>query len=88
MLRGSADLLEQVLTNLLHNAIKSTPKGCKISVNLALDGEKATCSISDTGIGISEENRIHIFERFYKRTDRGRARTAEAGWGSRWRKKS
>lgn len=64
--------LEQVLVNLLHNAIKFTPSGGTIKLECKdLDG-KIQFSVSDTGAGISPEDFPRIFERFYK-ADRARA---------------
>jgi len=64
--------MEQVLVNLLHNAIKFTPVGGKIWVDAVEDGENIRFSVKDTGIGIPETDVNRIFERFYK-TDRARA---------------
>jgi two-component system phosphate regulon sensor histidine kinase PhoR len=58
--------LEQVLVNLLHNAIKFTPSGGRVSVAASADDENVTVSVSDTGVGIAEEDLPRIFERFYK----------------------
>lgn len=64
--------MEQVLVNLLHNSIKFTPAGGKIWVR-ALENEKyIQFSVQDTGIGISNEDLVRIFERFYK-VDRARS---------------
>ena len=60
------DSLNQVWTNLLHNAIKFTPHGGKIAVKLRETDKKAIVSISDTGIGISPEEQQNVFRRFYK----------------------
>ncbi|MFL7894047.1 MAG: ATP-binding protein [Anaerolineales bacterium] len=64
--------LEQVLVNLLHNAIKFTPTGGSIIVSCSLIDEQVLFSISDTGVGIPIEDIPRIFERFYK-ADRARA---------------
>lgn len=64
--------LEQVLVNLLHNAIKFTPTGGSITVGCVADSDKARFWVQDTGIGIPKEDLDRIFERFYK-TDRARS---------------
>ncbi|RKN84445.1 sensor histidine kinase [Paenibacillus ginsengarvi] len=61
------DSLSQVWTNLLHNAIKFTPEGGRITLSVSMDEKKGTVvSISDTGVGIAPEDRQHVFRRFYK----------------------
>ncbi|MDQ0872460.1 two-component system phosphate regulon sensor histidine kinase PhoR [Paenibacillus sp. V4I3] len=67
------DLLSQVWTNLIHNAIKFTPNGGTIGVHLISSRDEAVIRISNNGAGISEEDRAHIFERFYK-ADKSRNR--------------
>jgi signal transduction histidine kinase len=71
--KGDEALITQVWINLIHNAIKFTPEQGEISIILTNDESQAVCRISDTGIGISEEDRMHIFERFYK-ADKARER--------------
>jgi two-component system phosphate regulon sensor histidine kinase PhoR len=71
--QGDEDRLDQALGNLIHNAIKFTPAGGRVTVSaVALDGE-VVIEVRDTGIGISAEDRTRIFERFYKTAEaRGR----------------
>jgi signal transduction histidine kinase len=63
--------LEQVTSNLLDNAIKFSPKGGRIEVELAdLTPGMARLTVTDSGIGIPPDRREHIFERFYQAHDR------------------
>ena len=71
---GDEDLLSQVWMNLLHNAVKFTPESGHIFVTLSFDDESTTVKIADTGVGISPDDQIHIFERFYK-ADKARDRS-------------
>ena len=66
MIKADRELLSQVWLNLLHNGIKFAPVGGAIQLSLAVAGESAVFKISNTGTGISDEDKIHIFERFYK----------------------
>jgi signal transduction histidine kinase len=63
---GDQDLLSQVWTNLIHNAIKFTLEGGTVRLDLHRQDGRIEVKISDSGIGIAEEDQIHIFERFYK----------------------
>jgi signal transduction histidine kinase len=73
--------VNQVLHNLLENAVKHTGKGGIITVAAARQGEWVEISVSDTGEGIPAEDLPNIFERFY-RVDRSRARaTGGSGLG-------
>lgn len=69
------DLLSQVWVNLIHNSIKFTPPNGKIHIQLIKKQDNLSVLISDSGIGISAEDQMHIFERFYK-ADKSRTRTA------------
>lgn len=64
--------IEQVMVNLLHNAIKFTPPGGKISVIIRAEPGKVIFQVKDTGVGIDPQDLPRIFERFYK-TDRARS---------------
>jgi len=64
--------LEQVLVNLIHNAIKFSPPGGQIVVNAYEDSEYIVYSVKDTGKGIHPKDLERIFERFFK-TDRSRS---------------
>ncbi|WP_285769205.1 HAMP domain-containing sensor histidine kinase [Peribacillus sp. SI8-4] len=68
------DLMSQVWTNLIHNSIKFTQQHGTITIRLQQMEDQASIMISDTGIGISELDQFHIFERFYK-ADLARERT-------------
>ena len=70
--RADAARLEQVLVNLVHNAIKFTPPGSEVSLTAAAEGTFVRFSVHDTGAGIPEEELGRIFERFYK-ADRARS---------------
>ncbi|MBI2832787.1 MAG: HAMP domain-containing protein [Chloroflexi bacterium] len=58
--------VQQVLINLVHNAIKFTPAGGQVVVSAGREGDSAVVSVSDTGIGISKVDLPRVFERFYK----------------------
>lgn len=66
-----ADRMQQVIHNLLENAIRYTNPGGQIHVRLSSTPSEARIDISDTGIGIPEEHLPFVFERFF-RTDRAR----------------
>ena len=56
--------LEQVLVNLLLNASRYTPEGGSISLAVSRDGDAVVIDVTDTGVGLNEEERARIFERF------------------------
>jgi two-component system phosphate regulon sensor histidine kinase PhoR len=71
--------IEQVVINLVHNAVKFTPKGGEIVVSAGLTDGMLRVSIRDTGVGITAEELPRVFERFYK-ADAAR-RSAGSGLG-------
>lgn len=72
---GTEDDLYQILFNLVENGIKyNRPEGT-VSVTARHDGEYVTVEVADTGSGIPEEAKPHVFERFY-RVDKARSRKA------------
>jgi signal transduction histidine kinase len=77
--RADANRLEQVLQNLLHNAVRHTPPGGIVAVAVEEDDDSAILHVKDTGEGIAAEELPHIWGRFY-RTDRSRERP-EGGTG-------
>jgi signal transduction histidine kinase len=64
VVNGDADRLEQIVTNLVVNAIKYTPSGGSILVAVEADGAEAVLRVSDTGLGIAPEHLERIFESF------------------------
>lgn len=81
MARADPHLIETVLGNLVENGLKYTPRGGQVSVALTSKAARAILTVTDTGIGIAEEDQEQIFERFY-RVDKARARaTGGAGLG-------
>lgn len=68
------DLLSQVWINLIHNAVKFTPEKGLIKIKLCQDYDNIICHIADNGVGISKEDQIHVFERFFK-VDKARDRS-------------
>ncbi|MDK2854836.1 MAG: two-component system, OmpR family, sensor histidine kinase ResE [Bacillota bacterium] len=76
---GNTDRLQQVLINLLDNALRHTRAGGKVEVTAEVQGEELAVSVRDTGPGIPPEDLPYIFERFYK-VEKARTRTT-AGTG-------
>lgn len=64
--KGDKDAINQVVYNLCHNAIKFAYDKGKYIVNIASKGNKVEFSVYNDGIGITEEDIPHVFERFYK----------------------
>lgn len=80
-IQGDRARLTQCLQNLLNNAIRHTPAGGKIAVELALEAEGVQLRVRDSGQGIAAEHLPYVFDRFY-RADPTRSReTGGSGLG-------
>lgn len=80
-IRGNKSMLEEMIYNLCDNAIRYNQRGGKVYVTITKEKQDAILSVKDTGIGISEENKERIFERFY-RVDKSRSKlTGGTGLG-------
>jgi len=79
MVSADLDRLTQTFGNLLSNAARYTPAGGSVAVRLACDQKQVVASVSDSGIGIPEEERDRIFTRFW-RSDAARERS-RSGFG-------
>jgi two-component system OmpR family sensor kinase len=74
---GDDARLRQVIGNLMTNALVHTPPDAKVTLRLfAEEGNRAIVEIADTGPGLSEEQKAHVFERFY-RADEARTRRTD-----------
>jgi len=69
IITGDIDRLRELLFNLIENAIQYTPAGGRIVVSLSLEEKNALITVSDTGIGIPEEDLPNIYDRFYRSSD-------------------
>ena len=71
----------QVVANLVGNAIKFTPRGGRIGVDVAATADGARIVVTDTGVGIAPDELPRIFERFYRGTPANEARGSGSGLG-------
>ena len=72
---GDSDRLDQLLTNLVDNAVKYSPDGGEVRVVVTSDDGSAVIEVSDNGPGIQPADIEHVFDRFY-RVDKARTRSA------------
>ncbi len=63
---GDVNKITRVITNILDNAVKFTPNDGEIEISTKVSDGKILVSIADTGIGISKENLLHVWQRFHK----------------------
>lgn len=73
---GDKEKLQQVLINIIANAVKYTPDGGRIDISAKADSDSVVISVKDNGMGIPEEDQPRIFERFYRVE---KARTSDTG---------
>lgn len=78
MVRADSDRIEQVVVNLLDNAIKFTPDGGKITLKTAVNKSLCTVTVADNGVGVTPEDRPKVFDRFFTAD---RAHTSGKGTG-------
>ena len=79
--RGDAQLLRQVMRNLVSNAVQYTPPGGEIAIDVRADDREVRWSIRDSGIGIPEEARARLFEKFYRADNVAQIETEGTGLG-------
>jgi two-component system phosphate regulon sensor histidine kinase PhoR len=79
-IRGDEARLGQVFLNLVHNAVKFSPNGGRVTISVADAGDELVASVRDEGVGIPRSAIPRIFERFYK-VDRARVRGGGTGLG-------
>ena len=70
---GDRERIEQVITNIVSNAVKYTPDGGKIDMLVGTSGKNVFVRVTDNGIGIPEKDLPRLFDRFY-RVDKARSR--------------
>jgi PAS domain S-box-containing protein len=78
---GDRTRLAQVFDNLISNAIKFTPGGGRVDVRVFRSGTTAVVEVADTGIGIPEDERLHLFERFFRTSGATAAAVPGTGLG-------
>jgi two-component system sensor histidine kinase VicK len=69
LVKGDRDKILMALHNLVGNALKYTPSGGRVTVNVSSAGKNLVVEVQDSGIGISAEDCEKIFERFYRAKD-------------------
>ncbi|HET6380649.1 MAG TPA: HAMP domain-containing sensor histidine kinase [candidate division Zixibacteria bacterium] len=81
MLRFDRERIIQLLTNLVGNALKFTPRGGEVVVEVRDEPEAGIIEVRDSGPGIAPDELPHIFDRFYRGTNVGAARASGSGLG-------
>ncbi|HZV33975.1 MAG TPA: ATP-binding protein [Verrucomicrobiae bacterium] len=73
--------LEKTILNLVFNALKFTPKGGTVSLRVQRQGEQLVIEVEDTGVGISEKNLPHVFDRFWQADNSSKRKFQGVGIG-------
>lgn len=81
LVNGDQNRIEEVLNNLITNAIKYSPEADKVIVRLGIDKNKAIVSVQDFGFGIDKSDQEKIFERFYRSNNKQEVSVAGFGLG-------
>ncbi len=79
--QGRLDQLERVVANLLSNALKFTPRGGRVTIDLRTDGDLVELTVTDTGIGIPADEQANLFERFHRASNAQRDAIQGSGLG-------
>lgn len=81
VITGDREKIRLALHNLVGNALKYTPTGGTVTVNVSADQGRLLVDVTDTGIGMNDEDRQHIFEKFYRAKDRRVGKITGSGLG-------
>jgi len=73
MVSGRADLLHRAIENVVRNAVKYTPAGTQVDVELRAAARCASLTVADRGPGVSEHELVRIFEPYYQTNSERRA---------------
>ncbi|MBL8058539.1 MAG: HAMP domain-containing histidine kinase, partial [Anaerolineales bacterium] len=81
LLSGDPTLLRQAVTNLVDNAIKYTPTGGQVRIQMLADNGVIRVAVSDSGVGIALADQAHLFEKFFRVKQRGSTQVKGSGLG-------
>jgi len=81
VIQADRDKLVMAIHNLLSNAVKYTPSGGRVDVSVVVSDDRFVMEVSDTGIGISQEDQARIFEKFFRARDEQMAGIPGTGLG-------
>jgi two-component system phosphate regulon sensor histidine kinase PhoR len=78
---GDSDKFDQIMTNLVSNAIKYSPSGGTVTVDMKSEGDTLTVAVRDEGIGIPQDKLSRVFEKFERVDDRDTRQAGGTGIG-------